>query len=717
MGLGARASERSVGRHAPRPISARSAPRSIAIPTSATARLMCPRKLDAEHQLHRVRRAGVRGRPQRRPRRGGRRHRRRLDALVGRRCRPSFRSITSGISAPASRATSNRWCARWCRATWIRASASATWTSRIRVSVCRTSPTRPTVSSASKARCSRRPRCAGLAPTSDFVPQVAPVLECAGRRARARARRSAGRAADLRMLARAGRPRECRDAPPAGSTAQSRSALSRRRRSRRARHPRNQEQYMRLAWEQIGEVLTVNHKIRRAQLAIKASAAAYTRTVVARCRPNARRRWLAPVFSKVLGSPTTLARAGQREPGAARRVSPALRKLLRPRGPLARRLLPATERMAGASTMLAAISDGTLSAAPPRDRPGGATLESTTHAPSRRCRSSILLRNARWLAPGAAPPASSCCCSPAFADHRHCRSGRGDRRRWWLHSAATDSASARGRRRRSPARRRAHAGCDRRDAAAARVHLHEPGRSDPAARARRRRSRRCRRRQRRCGRHAAGADRFRSDALSITHRAAAAEARARSRARARQGARPRSSRIGRSPRASRRCCASASSTLRVLRAHALHRSARPRLERDTLREVMNYPDIKDCRCTCRSTSISDEYFVPNLEADPEQHDLADEDQSALHRVVSRRAQSRVRARASVARISDRPAGQLLPPVLGCVELRRSREARCRRRSPKRSRTSRRSTSGLRDFGARLAQPAGRAGGRDRRSCW
>ena len=41
----------------------------------------------------------------------------------------------------------------------------------------------------------------------------------------------------------------------------------------------HQEEYMRLAWEQIGEVLTVNHKIRRLQLATKAAAAAYIRTL------------------------------------------------------------------------------------------------------------------------------------------------------------------------------------------------------------------------------------------------------------------------------------------------------------------------------------------------------------------------------------------------------------------------------------------------------
>ena len=35
----------------------------------------------------------------------------------------------------------------------------------------------------------------------------------------------------------------------------------------------NQEQYVRSAWEQIGDVVTVNRQVRRAQLAMKAASA------------------------------------------------------------------------------------------------------------------------------------------------------------------------------------------------------------------------------------------------------------------------------------------------------------------------------------------------------------------------------------------------------------------------------------------------------------
>ena len=70
----------------------------------------------------------------------------------------------------------------------------------------------------------------------------------------------------------------------------------------------NQERYMRVAWEQIGDVLAVNQKIRRAQLATKAASAAYVKSF----KPLPPERALAlaaPVFAKVLGSPTTLRRA------------------------------------------------------------------------------------------------------------------------------------------------------------------------------------------------------------------------------------------------------------------------------------------------------------------------------------------------------------------------------------------------------------------------
>jgi hypothetical protein len=136
----------------------------------------------------------------------------------------------------------------------------------------------------------------------------------------------------------------------------------------------NQERYMRVAWQQIGDVLTVNHRIRRAQLATKASAALYAKSL----QPLPRERIVAivaPVFGKVLASRTTLASKlkGSRVPRAA--VSPALRKQLRPRGRLARSLFSFEARATAAGSVLRALDKGTLSTAPPASPVIGATLE------------------------------------------------------------------------------------------------------------------------------------------------------------------------------------------------------------------------------------------------------------------------------------------------------------------------------------------------------
>ena len=153
---------------------------------------------------------------------------------------------------------------------------------------------------------------------------------------------------------------------------------------------------MRSAWEQIGDVLTVNAKIRRAQAAAKASSAAYAKTMV-RARVEPAIALASPVFKKVMGSPTTLHALviASRLPRAA--LSPAFRKMVRPRGRLARRMLPPDARMEAISTLVQGINDGTLSAAPPPPRPVGATLESVTDAIRPAAWVEWLLRNAWWL--------------------------------------------------------------------------------------------------------------------------------------------------------------------------------------------------------------------------------------------------------------------------------------------------------------------------------
>jgi hypothetical protein len=159
---------------------------------------------------------------------------------------------------------------------------------------------------------------------------------------------------------------------------------------------KNQERYMRLAWEQIGDVVRVNHTIRRGQLATKASAAAYAKTLQA--LPAARASAIAsPTFARIMGSPLTLRALvnASRLPRTA--LTPALRKHLRPRGPMARRLVPADVRQDLLSTVIGGLNDGTLSAAPPTPAPGGATVDGANAGGVRPGWQQWLLANFWWL--------------------------------------------------------------------------------------------------------------------------------------------------------------------------------------------------------------------------------------------------------------------------------------------------------------------------------
>ena len=105
----------------------------------------------------------------------------------------------------------------------------------------------------------------------------------------------------------------------------------------------NQERYMRTAWEQIGDVLSVNRQIRRAQLATKAASALYVKSLAS--LPAERALAIAgPVFEQGARERDDARVRGQGEPSAARRGAPALRKQMRPRGRLARHALTSEER-------------------------------------------------------------------------------------------------------------------------------------------------------------------------------------------------------------------------------------------------------------------------------------------------------------------------------------------------------------------------------------
>lgn len=175
-----------------------------------------------------------------------------------------------------------------------------------------------------------------------------------------------------------------------------------------------QETYMRLAWEQIGEVLAANRRIHFTQVAVQACQQAFDKSVAV--LPDAHVLSLAaPVLKRVKGGSTTVHHqvTDSRLPRAT--LSGAFRKQLRPRGALGRRLAARGAR-APIERAVDQLNAGTISPAPPRPAPNAPTLEQVAAidrpAPPLGAddRHGIVARVAaiatraidRWLGPGAA---------------------------------------------------------------------------------------------------------------------------------------------------------------------------------------------------------------------------------------------------------------------------------------------------------------------------
>jgi hypothetical protein len=141
----------------------------------------------------------------------------------------------------------------------------------------------------------------------------------------------------------------------------------------------HQEEYLRSAWAQIGDILTVNRKIRRAQLAIKAASAVFAKCISP--LPSDRAvALLSPTLTKIRGGSVTLAGVVQASVVPRAAFSLAMVKQLRPRGRIARALFPLETRATAIGVTVNRLTQGTVCAAPPRPAPGGATVENINQA-------------------------------------------------------------------------------------------------------------------------------------------------------------------------------------------------------------------------------------------------------------------------------------------------------------------------------------------------
>lgn len=133
----------------------------------------------------------------------------------------------------------------------------------------------------------------------------------------------------------------------------------------------NQEDYMKSAWDQVGEIIEANNKIRQAQLATVVSQVFYT-THLGPIKEKNTSKWLSiasPVHNRVLSEGLTVMHQKKASKLTQASTSVNMRKMLRPRGKLVKRLpFDANIRP---DNLMDRINEGTVSAAPPKQTPQG----------------------------------------------------------------------------------------------------------------------------------------------------------------------------------------------------------------------------------------------------------------------------------------------------------------------------------------------------------
>lgn len=135
----------------------------------------------------------------------------------------------------------------------------------------------------------------------------------------------------------------------------------------------NQEDYMKAAWKQVGEVLEANRKIRAAQLAKEASWVWY-QTHLKPIKEKQPEKWLtltAPMQKRVINEGVTIFHQVNRSKIPRAVLSAPMRKLMSTRGKLVKRV--AFNETFASNNLISRVNSGAVSAAPPRVTPDGLT--------------------------------------------------------------------------------------------------------------------------------------------------------------------------------------------------------------------------------------------------------------------------------------------------------------------------------------------------------
>lgn len=132
-----------------------------------------------------------------------------------------------------------------------------------------------------------------------------------------------------------------------------------------------QEAFMEAAWDQIGEVLEANRRIRQAQLAKAAGMHLHEKHVqgAAKVSPGTLLLKVAPMKARIVSNGLTVRHRMLQSPMSTVMTSAAMRRVARPGGKLAKRLALTEAHTAG--ELLQRANDNVISAAPPKLLPRG----------------------------------------------------------------------------------------------------------------------------------------------------------------------------------------------------------------------------------------------------------------------------------------------------------------------------------------------------------
>jgi hypothetical protein len=130
----------------------------------------------------------------------------------------------------------------------------------------------------------------------------------------------------------------------------------------------NQEDYVARAWAMVQTILAANRVVRLLAFAMYASQAIHA-NFAARLDPAGKLPFYSPVLRKIRGSPTTLQHQLGLSTLPPAAVSGAMRRLVRPRGAIARRVQAADAAFTHGG-LIAGMAQGHLTAAPPKPVPG-----------------------------------------------------------------------------------------------------------------------------------------------------------------------------------------------------------------------------------------------------------------------------------------------------------------------------------------------------------